>query len=71
MLELSILGFLTEGPQYYTHALPRPQLNSRQVLDADRCVRALFEASQPPATKAAAARTRTAKPERATLAQPS
>ena len=38
------LGYITEGPQYYTHALPRPGLASRQVQDADRCVRALFGA---------------------------
>ena len=38
------LGYLTEGPQYYTYALPRPQLASRQVQDAERCVRALFVA---------------------------
>jgi uncharacterized NAD(P)/FAD-binding protein YdhS len=32
------LGYPVEGAHYYTHALPRPQLRSRQVLDADRCV---------------------------------
>ncbi|MYM69031.1 hypothetical protein GTP45_19625 [Pseudoduganella sp. FT55W] len=32
------LGYPAEGPHYYTHALPRPQMRSRQVLDADRCV---------------------------------
>lgn len=36
------LGYPVEGPHYYTHALPRPQLRSRQVLDADRCVTAMF-----------------------------
>jgi uncharacterized NAD(P)/FAD-binding protein YdhS len=36
------VGYLAEGAHYYTHALPRPQLHSRQVLDADRCVRELF-----------------------------
>ena len=36
------LGYLVEGAHYYTHALPRPQLRSRQVLDADRCVGAMF-----------------------------
>lgn len=44
------LGYLTEGAQYYTHALPRPHLPSRQVVDADRCVKALFallDAAQP------------------------
>lgn len=38
------LGYLVEGAHYYTHALPRPMLHSRQVQDADRCVRALFSA---------------------------
>ncbi|NVM75881.1 putative NAD(P)/FAD-binding protein YdhS [Duganella sp. SG902] len=32
------LGYPVEGAHYYTHALPRPQMRSRQVLDADRCV---------------------------------
>jgi uncharacterized NAD(P)/FAD-binding protein YdhS len=36
------LGYLVEGPHYYTHALPRPQLHARAVLDAERCVRDLF-----------------------------
>lgn len=36
------LGFPVEGPHYYTHALPRPLMRSRQVLDADRCVSAMF-----------------------------
>jgi uncharacterized NAD(P)/FAD-binding protein YdhS len=35
------LGYLTEGAHYYTHALPRPHLRSRQVLDAEQCVMAL------------------------------
>ena len=38
------LGYLVEGAHYYTHALPRPQLPSRQVLDAQRCVSAMFAA---------------------------
>jgi uncharacterized NAD(P)/FAD-binding protein YdhS len=38
------VGYLAEGAHYYTHALPRPQLHSRQVLDADRCVDELFQA---------------------------
>ena len=37
------LGYPVEGPHYYTHALPRPLLRSRQVLDADRCVSAMFD----------------------------
>jgi uncharacterized NAD(P)/FAD-binding protein YdhS len=36
------LGYLVEGAHYYTHALPRPLLRSRQVLDADRCVSDMF-----------------------------
>ena len=36
------LGYLVEGAHYYTHALPRPLLRSRQVVDADRCVSAMF-----------------------------
>ena len=36
------VGYLAEGAHYYTHALPRPKLHSRQVLDADRCVGELF-----------------------------
>jgi uncharacterized NAD(P)/FAD-binding protein YdhS len=54
------VGYLAEGAHYYTHALPRPQLDSRQVLDADRCVGELFQAlrsekaaPQPPAAPAA------------------
>lgn len=38
------LGYLVEGVHYYTYALPRPQLPSRQVLDAQRCVGAMFAA---------------------------
>lgn len=38
------LGYLVEGPHYYTHALPRPRLPSRQVLDADLCVKEMFAA---------------------------
>ena len=41
------VGYLTEGAYYYTHALPRPQLPSRQVLEADRCVGELFGALAP------------------------
>ncbi|MYM87423.1 hypothetical protein GTP91_09550 [Rugamonas sp. FT82W] len=36
------LGYLVEGAHYYTHALPRPGMRSRQVLDADRCVHAML-----------------------------
>lgn len=38
------LGYPVEGAHYYTHALPRPLLSSRQVLDADRCVKAMCAA---------------------------
>lgn len=36
------LGYPAEGAHYYTYALPRPQMRSRQVLDADRCVAMLL-----------------------------
>ncbi|MFM0736487.1 FAD/NAD(P)-binding protein [Paraburkholderia xenovorans] len=32
------VGFLVEGPHFYTHALPRPRIASRQTHDAQRCV---------------------------------
>ncbi|MYN29514.1 FAD/NAD(P)-binding protein [Duganella levis] len=41
LANLWALGYLTEGAHYYTHALPRPQLRSRQVWDAEQCVMAL------------------------------
>jgi uncharacterized NAD(P)/FAD-binding protein YdhS len=37
-----VLGYPAEGAHYYTHALPRPQLRSRQVLDAERGVAMLL-----------------------------
>lgn len=37
------IGFLVEGPHFYTHALPRPLMASRQTSDAERCVLALFD----------------------------
>lgn len=43
-VNLWALGYLVEGAHYYTHALPRPRLPSRQVQDADRCVGELFAA---------------------------
>ena len=52
------LGYLTEGAQYYTHALPRPQLASRQVSDAERCVKALFALLGPARQARARARVR-------------
>lgn len=51
------LGYLAEGAHYYTHALPRPQMRSRQVLDADRRVHAmvaLMDASPRPDARRAA-----------------
>lgn len=38
------VGYLVEGAHYYTHALPRPLMHSRQVLDAERCVSDMFAA---------------------------
>jgi uncharacterized NAD(P)/FAD-binding protein YdhS len=38
------LGFVVEGPHFYTHALPRPQIASRQTHDAQVCVLELFAA---------------------------
>ncbi|MDN7182852.1 FAD/NAD(P)-binding protein [Caballeronia sp. SEWSISQ10-4 2] len=38
------IGFLVEGAHFYTHALPRPQIASRQTADAERCVLQLFDA---------------------------
>jgi uncharacterized NAD(P)/FAD-binding protein YdhS len=61
------LGYPVEGAHYYTHALPRPQLRSRQVLDADRCVNAMFgqmeEAPRRGARHRAAAASATALPQ--------
>lgn len=39
-----VVGYPVEGAHFFTHALPLPLLNSRHVLDADRCVLELFEA---------------------------
>jgi uncharacterized NAD(P)/FAD-binding protein YdhS len=36
-------GFPVEGPHFYTHALPRPLMNSRFTQDAHRCVAQLLE----------------------------
>jgi uncharacterized NAD(P)/FAD-binding protein YdhS len=38
------VGYLVEGPHYYTQELPRPGRLSRLTLDAQRCVNKLFEA---------------------------
>jgi uncharacterized NAD(P)/FAD-binding protein YdhS len=37
------IGFVVEGPHFYTHALPRPGMASRQTGDAERVVRALYD----------------------------
>lgn len=37
------IGFPVEGPHFYTHALPRPLMNSRFIEDAHRCVTRLLE----------------------------
>ena len=37
------LGYVVEGAHYYTHALPRPRLPSRQVHDAELCVQEMFK----------------------------
>ncbi len=36
------IGFPVEGPHFYTHALPRPLMNSRFTQDAHRCVAQLL-----------------------------
>jgi uncharacterized NAD(P)/FAD-binding protein YdhS len=38
------LGFPVEGAHFYTHALPRPLMNSRFTQDAQRCVAGLLKA---------------------------
>lgn len=38
-----VLGYPAEGVHFYTHALPRPMRNSRQILDAEKCVRQMLE----------------------------
>ncbi|MES2939517.1 MAG: FAD/NAD(P)-binding protein [Pseudomonadota bacterium] len=37
------VGFVVEGPHYYTHALPRPGIASRQTADAERIVLGLHD----------------------------
>ncbi|WP_419735373.1 FAD/NAD(P)-binding protein [Pseudomonas sp. COR18] len=37
------IGYPVEGAHFYTHALPRPAIASRQTLDAQRCVLGLWE----------------------------
>lgn len=40
----SPIEYPVEGPHFYTHALPRPHMQSRQTADAQRCVLELFKA---------------------------
>jgi uncharacterized NAD(P)/FAD-binding protein YdhS len=37
-----VLGYPAEGAHFYTHALPRPHVLSRQTLDAQHCVLEMF-----------------------------
>ncbi len=37
------VGYLVEGPHFYTHALPRPFMSSRQTQDAEKCVIEMFD----------------------------
>ncbi|MEU3624787.1 hypothetical protein BS329_34970 [Amycolatopsis coloradensis] len=37
------VGFVVEGPHFYTHALPRPGIASRQTVDAERIVLGIFD----------------------------
>ncbi len=37
------VGYPVEGAHFFTHALPLPLLKSRHIMDADRCVLALFQ----------------------------
>ncbi|HZX83125.1 MAG TPA: FAD/NAD(P)-binding protein, partial [Reyranella sp.] len=47
--DIWVLGYPVEGPHFYTHALPRPHIPSRQTEDAQRCVLEMFSAiAQPP-----------------------
>ncbi len=39
-----VLGYPAEGAHFYTHALPRPLIASRQTEDAQRCVLEMFAA---------------------------
>jgi uncharacterized NAD(P)/FAD-binding protein YdhS len=44
--KLWAIGFPVEGPHFYTHALPRPLMNSRFTQDAHRCVAQLLASLQ-------------------------
>ncbi|MEQ1965069.1 FAD/NAD(P)-binding protein [Xenorhabdus khoisanae] len=37
------LGNLAEGANFYTYVLPRPQVNSRFLVDAGRCVKEMYQ----------------------------
>ncbi|WP_375414015.1 FAD/NAD(P)-binding protein [uncultured Bradyrhizobium sp.] len=37
------VGFVVEGPHFYTHALPRPGIASRQTADAEHIALALYD----------------------------
>jgi uncharacterized NAD(P)/FAD-binding protein YdhS len=37
------VGFVVEGPHYYTHALPRPGIASKQTVDAERIALGLYD----------------------------
>ncbi|MFT3815753.1 MAG: FAD/NAD(P)-binding protein [Acidovorax sp.] len=37
-----VLGYPAEGAHFYTHALPRPHIASRQTEDAQRCILEMF-----------------------------
>lgn len=37
------IGFVVEGPHFYTHALPRPGIASRQTVDAEHVVLDLYD----------------------------
>jgi uncharacterized NAD(P)/FAD-binding protein YdhS len=51
--DLWALGFVAEGAHFYTHALPRPQIASRQTVDAEQCVLQLYQALQEAASSEA------------------
>lgn len=53
--DIWVLGYPVEGPHFYTHALPRPRIASRQTQDAQRCVLELFSAIADCSTRASSA----------------
>jgi uncharacterized NAD(P)/FAD-binding protein YdhS len=46
-----VLGPLCEGATFYNNLVPSPNMHSRPVFDAHRCVAAMFSASQPGASR--------------------